>query len=255
MIDLRYVSKAYGPVVALDNVTVSVAAGSVTGLLGPNGSGKSTLFRSILGLTPIDSGSIAVFGVDQRRGHSTQRQRIASVADSDEVYGDLSPRELALMTWKFHCSVSGRRAAFPVSRFQALSSILTMDDFAHRSLRTLSHGTRRKAQLLAAILCDPEILLVDEPTNGLDPDQHVVIQVLLRALADRGAAILVSTHNLAFAESVCDEVVLLRTTVIATGSPDRIREKTGTASLFDAYAALSMMDRGRLRSAAQEVFA
>lgn len=255
MIDLRSVSKSYGPIVALERVNLCVAAGSVTGLLGPNGSGKSTLFRSILGLTPIDEGSIEISGVLQPSGHSGQRRGIVSVADSDEVYADLSPRELSLMTWKFHCAVSRVKKEFPADRFRALSSMLTMDDHAHRSLGRLSHGTRRKAQLLAAILCDPDLLLVDEPTNGLDPDQHVVVQVLLRTLADRGAAILISTHNLAFAESVCDSVALLRTTVIAAGTPEQIREQTGTTSLFDAYAALSMMDRSRLSSAAREVFA
>lgn len=248
MLNLSNVSKSYGSVVAVDDVSVDVAEGAIVGIIGPNGSGKSTLFRCILGLTPVDSGDIVVANRRQPTGHSRERAAIVSVADSDELYADLSPVQFAQLTWRIDRRLQRiRGAVFPAARFNALADVMGMSLHSGRPLKLLSHGTRRKAQLLAAVICEPVILIIDEPTNGLDPDQRLILQVLLESLAEQGTTVLFSTHNLAFAENVCHSVVMLNASVIAQGTPEALIADTGAGNLYEAYDRLSGIDRGLLQ--------
>ena len=261
MILTQSVSKSYGSpgaggsgVRALDDVSVRLRPGAVTGVLGPNGSGKSTLFRVLLGLTPPDVGAVIIADVVQPRGTSRERRAIAHVPDSDELYEDLSPDELARLTWAVHAGLVGAPREFPVARFDRLCDLFGLDEHAHRTSRDLSHGTRRKAQLVATLTCRPDLLVVDDPTNGLDPDQHVVLKLVLRSLAEAGATIVISTHNLGFAEDLCDHVVLLRSQVVMAGSPEQVRGRTGAATLAQAYESLTGLDHERIQAEAAEAF-
>ncbi|WP_426563382.1 ABC transporter ATP-binding protein [Angustibacter sp. McL0619] len=254
MIRTQSVSKSYGAVHALDDVSLRLPSGAVTGVLGPNGSGKSTLFRILLGLTPPDQGAVVIDDAVQPAGTSPQRRAIGNVPDSDELYEDLSPDELARLTWSVHARLVGADTQFPADRFERLCDLFGLGEHLHRLSRDLSHGTRRKAQLLANLTCRPQVLVIDEPTNGLDPDQHVVLKLVLRSLADSGTTIVVSTHNLGFAEGLCDHVVLLRSRVVMAGPPQQVLGRTGTANLPEAYEALTGIDRDRIAREAAEAF-
>jgi len=255
MIVVSGVSKDYGVVTALDDVHLHITGCEITGVLGPNGSGKSTLFRVLLGLTPPEQGDVTIWGKRQGRGATAERRQIAYVPDSDEVYEDLSPRELARLTWNLHAQLdpsAGTR--FPADRFDGLSSMFGLSDHTERRCRDLSHGTRRKAQLVAAFTCRPAALVIDEPTNGLDPDQLVVLRLVLRSLADAGSTILMSTHNLGFAESLCDAVVMLRSRVVMSGTPAQVLANTSSTSLAEAYERLTGIDQMAIARQADAAF-
>jgi ABC-2 type transport system ATP-binding protein len=255
MFKTNAVTKRYGPITALEEVSIDVEPGAITGVLGPNGSGKSTLFRILLGLTPPDHGKVTLWGQPQGRGATPERRRIVYVPDSDALYEDLTPRELARLTWNVHARLDPTAdGGFPFERFESLVDVFGLDEHSDRRCRDLSHGTRRKAQLVAALTCRPSAMVVDEPTNGLDPDQHVVLRLVLSSLAASGSTILLSTHNLGFAESLCDSVVLLRSRVVMCGSPDHVLRATGATSLADAYERLTGIDRGAIARQANEAF-
>lgn len=253
-------SKQYGPasapgsIRALDGVSVHLPSGAVTGVLGPNGSGKSTLFRVLLGLTPPDQGAVVIDDVVQPRGASPQRREISYLPDSDDLYDDLTPEELTRLTWSVHARLVGAGRELPADRHERLVELFGLEEHRRRPCRDLSHGTRRKAQLVAALTCRPRVLVVDEPTNGLDPDQHVVLKTVLRSLAATGATVVVSTHNLGFAADLCDRVVLLRTRVVAAGTPQQVLASTGTSTLSAAYEALTGLDRAAIARSAAEAF-
>jgi ABC-2 type transport system ATP-binding protein len=254
MLRTQSLSKSYGPVVALDDVSLRLPGSAITGVLGPNGSGKSTLFRALLGLTPPDVGSVVIADAAQPVGTSPQRRAIGYVPDSDDLYEDLTPHELARLTWRVHARLVGEPAAMPLQRFEGLCELFDLDEYLFRRCRDLSHGTRRKAQLVAALTCRPSVLVVDEPTNGLDPDQHVVLKLVLRSLAAAGATVVVSTHNLGFAQDLCDHVVLLRSHVVLAGTPQQVLARTGTESLSAAYEVLTGLDRDAIARRAGEAF-
>jgi ABC-2 type transport system ATP-binding protein len=254
MLRTQSLSKSYGSVEALDDVSLRLPQAAITGVLGPNGSGKSTLFRVLLGLTPPDAGSIVIGDAVQPVGTSPQRRAIGYVPDSDDLYEDLTPQELAELTWRVHARLVGAAGPLPVERFDELCELFGLDEHLFRRCRDLSHGTRRKAQLVAALTCRPKLLVVDEPTNGLDPDQHVVLKLVLRSLAQAGATIVVSTHNLGFAQDLCDHVVLLRSRVVLAGSPEQVLARTGTTSLPAAYEVLTGLDRDEIARRAARAF-
>jgi ABC-2 type transport system ATP-binding protein len=255
MIEIEGVSKTYGTVQALKDVSLTVAAGFIVGIVGPNGSGKSTLFRVILGLTPPDDGNVFLAGVVQAPGSSPERRRVAYVPDSDDLYEDLTPYEYTRLTWSVHAELGAAAGQeFSHDRMTGLVEAFGLEEFLYRRCRDLSHGTRRKAQLLATLTCRPDVVVVDEPTNGLDPDQHVVLKLVLRALARTGSTVLLSTHNLGFAETLCDSVVLLRNAVVISGSPAEILMSTRTANLSEAYEGLTGIDRGAIAQLADEAF-
>jgi ABC-2 type transport system ATP-binding protein len=219
----------------------------VVGIIGPNGSGKTTLFRVILGLTRADSGTVVIDGVEQIKRSTFERSMLSFIPDTDELYEDLTPRETAQLEWAVTARLAGTKGRFPEVRFDELTDIFEMSSHANRKLRNLSHGTRRKAQLCSALTCRPGLLIVDEPTNGLDPDQLIAVKYALRSLAASGSAVVVSTHNLGFAEETCDTVVLLRSRVLIAGTVDHVTRTSGARSLSAAYEKLSGADYGKVR--------
>jgi ABC-2 type transport system ATP-binding protein len=209
----------------LPGVSLSIRRGTVTGLLGPSGSGKTTLIRSIVGVQIVESGNVTV--LDRPAGAPELRRRVAYVTQAPSVYGDLTVRE----NLRYFAGVLG------VAGDEVDEAIRTvgLGDLADQVVRTGSGGERSRVSLAAALLGAPELLVLDEPTVGLDPVLRRDLWNTFHRLADGGATLLVSSHVMDEAER-CDDLVLVRDgRIVATGTPQELRDRTGREDLEDAF--------------------
>jgi ABC-2 type transport system ATP-binding protein len=212
----------------LRHLSFSIAAGEVTGLLGPSGCGKSTLMRALVGVQQLTSGSVQVLGAEA--GSASLRDRIGYVTQDVSVYDDLTVGE----NLAFFASVLGTGKA-DVGRAVAAVDLGPQVD---QVVGNLSGGQRSRASLAVALLGQPELLVLDEPTVGLDPVLRRDLWALFHRIADGGATVLVSSHVMDEAER-CDRLLLMRDGVfIADDTPDAIRAQTGVQDIEQAFLAL-----------------
>jgi ABC-2 type transport system ATP-binding protein len=224
--DLRVVR---GGTLVLPGISLAVRAGLVTGLLGPSGSGKTTLMRAIVGVQVVEGGEVTVLG--RPAGSPPNRWTVGYVTQEPSVYGDLTVRE--------NLRYFARILDAPRERVD--EAIATVDLAAHAGqvVRTLSGGERARVSLATALLGKPEVLVLDEPTVGLDPVLRRDLWATFHRLAGNGATLLVSSHVMDEADR-CDELVLMREgRIVATGSPDALRAETGARDLEEAFLALA----------------
>jgi ABC-2 type transport system ATP-binding protein len=212
----------------LPGLDVDVPAGRVTGLLGPSGSGKSTLLRAIVGVQRIESGSVRVLGLPA--GSPSLRRRVAYTTQAPSVYGDLTVRE--------NLRYFGRLLNMDEPALDRAIEAVQLNTDADSIINRLSGGQKARASLATALLGRPEVLILDEPTVGLDPLLRRDLWGLFRSLAQAGATLVVSSHVMDEAAS-CDELVLIRDgTIVAHASPQKIRERTGTDDMSEAFVRL-----------------
>jgi ABC-2 type transport system ATP-binding protein len=205
----------------LDGLSLEVEAGKVTGLLGPSGGGKSTLLRSIVGVQEVAGGRVTVLG--EPAGSSPLRRRVGYMTQAPSVYADLSVRE--------NLRYFARLYGLPAARCEELIDTVELRDEAGRVVGNLSGGQRARVSLATALLASPELLVLDEPTVGLDPLLRRELWELFHRLVAEGATLLVSSHVMDEADR-CDELLLLRDgEVIASGTPDALRARTGEQSM------------------------
>jgi ABC-2 type transport system ATP-binding protein len=224
-IRVRHLRVERGGKMVLPDLSVEVFSGRVTGLLGPSGSGKTTLMRAVVGVQVVAGGEIEVLG--RPAGLPGLRRRVAYVTQAPSVYADLTVRENLVYF----------AAVLDVAQGRVDEAIETVDlgDQASQVVRTLSGGERSRASLATALLAHPEVLVLDEPTVGLDPVLRRDLWATFHRLADDGAALLVSSHVMDEARR-CDELLLMRDgRIVATGSPDDLRERTGEQDLEAAF--------------------
>jgi ABC-2 type transport system ATP-binding protein len=238
LIQVRNLAKRYGAHVAVDNVSFDVHAGEVFGFLGPNGAGKTTTIKMIVGLLQPSAGSVSVAGHDVQADPIGAKASSGYVPDTPNLYAKLSGRELLRF-------VADLYSLDRVSAARRIDELLRMFDLASAADDTIdsySHGMQQKASLAAALMHDPRVLVLDEPTVGLDPKSARLIKDILRQMADRGAAVMLSTHILEIAERMCDRVgIINRGQLIAVGTMEELRrlDSTGQASLEDIFLALT----------------
>jgi ABC-2 type transport system ATP-binding protein len=208
----------------LPGISLDVSAG-VTGLLGPSGCGKTTLMRSLVGVQQVRSGTVEVLG--EPAGSAALRTRIGYVTQAASVYDDLTVGE----NLSFFAKVLGVDRA---SADEAIGSV-GLDDHRDQVVGRLSGGQRSRVSLAVALLGTPDLLVLDEPTVGLDPVLRRDLWELFHAIADGGAAVLVSSHVMDEAER-CDRLLLMREgRIIADGAPDEVRARTGAADIEQAF--------------------
>ena len=235
MIEADHLSKRFGAVVAVKDVSLRAADGRITGLLGPNGAGKSTTLRILYTVLSPDSGDAIIDGVSVVRSPLEARRNIGVMPHSAGVYQHLSARENILYYGALHDMPKADRQA----RAAELIALLEMQDFADRPAKKLSQGQKMKTALARALIHRPRNVLLDEPTNGLDVMAVRGLRSLLVKLRDEGHCVLFSSHVMQEVAALCDDVVVIaHGGVVATGTPDAIRERTGQANLEEAFVQL-----------------
>jgi ABC-2 type transport system ATP-binding protein len=224
-ISVRDLQVTRGGIDVLRGIDVEVPAGAVTGLLGPSGCGKSTLMRAIVGVQIVASGSVSVLG--EPAGTPRLRSRVGYVTQAPSVYGDLSVRE----NLRFFGRVLGTAPA----RVDTVIATVGLDEFADRVVDRLSGGQRARVSLATALLNEPPLLVLDEPTVGLDPVLRRDLWAMFRTLADGGTSLLVSSHVMDEAEH-CDLLLLMRDgRILASEAPEALRQETGETDLGEAF--------------------
>lgn len=224
MIHLDQISKAYGPVVALDGLSLHVPAGSLYGLLGPNGAGKTTALRILCTLLAPDAGGVRVAGLDALQQPRQVRERLGYVAQEVAIDKILTGREmLRLQGDLYHLAAPHLR-----QRIDDLIQLLGMGGWIDRRCGTYSGGMRRRLDLASGLLHQPSVLVLDEPTVGLDIESRGVIWQVLRQLRDAGTTVLLSSHYLEEIDALADRLAILDGgRVIAEGSPSELKRALG----------------------------
>jgi ABC-2 type transport system ATP-binding protein len=212
----------------LKGISLSARAGEVTGLLGPSGCGKTTLMRALVGVQIVRAGTVELLGLPA--GSPPLRRQIGYVTQAPSVYGDMTTRE----NLRYFARVLG----VPVARVDEAIATVDLREHADQVAKSLSEGQRARVSLATALLARPSVLVLDEPTVGLDPVLRRDLWATFHALAADGAALLVSSHVMDEAER-CDTIVLMRDgCVLANEPPDALRARTGREDLEDAFIAL-----------------
>jgi ABC-2 type transport system ATP-binding protein len=207
------------------DLSLRIGAGRVTGLLGPSGSGKTTLIRAIAGVQKTEAGVVRVLG--QPAGAAAVRGRVGYMTQTRGLYDDLTARENV----RYFARIFGA----PASRVEETLAAVRLSELADRVVRTLSGGEQARTALATALVARPQVLLLDEPTVGLDPLLRRDLWATFHRLADEGAALLVSSHVMDEA-GYCDELLLLREgQVMARGTPAELRERTRTQDLAETF--------------------
>ena len=220
VITARSLTKRYGDLVAVDDLTFALERGTVTGFLGPNGAGKTTTLRMLLGLAEPTAGEALVFGRRYRELDQPARQ-IGAVLESNDFHPARSGRD--------HLRALALAAAIPLPRVDDVLSLVELEGAARRRVRTYSLGMRQRLGLAAALLGDPELLLLDEPATGLDPAGVRWLRRFLRRFAEQGRTVLVSSHMLAEAAQTVDQVVIIHHgRLIAGGRLDELTQRGAT---------------------------
>jgi ABC-2 type transport system ATP-binding protein len=229
IVRVRGLTKRYGEIVAVDRLTFALEPGTVTGLLGPNGAGKTTTLRLLLGLAEPDAGEALVFG---RRYRDLDRpaRRVGAVLESSDLHPGRSGRD--------HLRALAAAAEIPPGRVEEVLGLVALNAAATRRVKTYSLGMRQRLGLAAALLGGPELLVLDEPANGLDPAGVYWLRTFLRRFAEEDGTVLLASHMLAEAAQTVDEVLIIdRGRLVASGTLDEFTE--GGRTLEDAYLELT----------------
>ncbi|MGO9262008.1 MAG: ABC transporter ATP-binding protein [Bryobacteraceae bacterium] len=237
MLELRNVSKRFSGIAAVDNVSFTARAGEVTGYLGPNGSGKSTTMKMITGLIEMTAGEILFDGAPIRRDLIAYKQRMGYVPEEPHLYPHLSGLEYLIMVGQLR-NLPEKATA---ERIDGLLRLLSLHGDRHVPISSYSKGMRQKVLLSAALLHNPDLILLDEPFSGLDVATGLVLRSLIQELAARGKVVLFSSHELETVERVCSHVVILhRGKVVADDSIQSLRTLMSLPTLEEIFSQLAV---------------
>lgn len=231
-------SKSFGSLKAVNQLSLLIEGGEIRGLLGPNGSGKSTTMKMILGLLKPDSGSISVCGIDVRTKPVEARRAIGYVPETPFLYEYLSAAEyLDLVGVAYGLDRTQRK-----KRIGELLQALQMDKHVNEVMSGFSQGMRQKIALISALMHKPKVLILDEPLNGLDPRSARIVKEILHRLAEEGVSILFSTHVLEIADAICSKITIINNgSTIAEGTSQEIKTMAGlkSSTLEDVFLKLT----------------
>lgn len=242
MLSIKHISKKYGSQLALNELSIDVQPGEFCALLGPNGAGKSTLFQILTGLFSPDAGDIELFGESLRHQPQKVLARIGVVFQQQALDMDLSVKR----NLKFHSQLHGLRWHHVEDQARALLSQLGLPDDLDRPVRELSGGNRRKVELARALLHSPSVILMDEPTVGLDPkSRRDLIQAVKMQVSEHHCMVLWATHLVDEAEQADRVLVMNHGNVIASGSPTDVRQQLGAATLEQGFIQITQPSRSK----------
>ena len=242
MLELREVSKCFAGITAVDQVSFCARAGEVTGYLGPNGSGKSTTMKMITGIMEATSGEIWFDGAPIHRDLTAYKRRLGYVPEEPQLYPHLTGLEYLVMVSQLRGLVPTLADARRVGeKIEGLLRLFSLHSDRHSPISNYSKGMRQKILLSAALLHNPDLLLLDEPFSGLDVATGLVLRSLIQELAARGKVVLFSSHELETVERVCSHVVILHCgRIVADDSIERLRTLMSEQTLEGIFQQLAV---------------
>jgi ABC-2 type transport system ATP-binding protein len=222
MIAVRHLTKRFGHLLAVDDISLDVARGEVLGFLGPNGSGKSTTMKMVTGFLTPTAGTAEVCGIDVRRDPIAAQRHFGYLPEGAPAYGDMTPAS-------YLSFIADVRRLSGVSRRQAIDRVIAathLDRVLQQPIDTLSKGYKRRVGVAQALIHDPDVLILDEPTDGLDPNQKHEVRSLIGEMAG-SKAIIISTHILEEVDAVCSRAVIIAEgRIVADGTPDSLERRS-----------------------------
>ncbi len=221
-LEVQSLRKEFGSLVAVDGISLTVPAGEVLGFLGPNGAGKSTTMKMITGFLLPTAGTTRICGIDVAADPVAAKARLGYLPEGAPLYPEMTPASLLA----FAAEVRGLAGAKKHRRLDEMAERVHLKEVWRQSIETLSKGFKRRVGLALALLHDPEVLILDEPTDGLDPNQKHEVRNLVREIA-RDKAIVISTHILEEVEALCHRVVIIdRGRIVADGTPAQLEARS-----------------------------
>jgi ABC-2 type transport system ATP-binding protein len=237
MLELRNVSKRFSGITAVDSVSFFARAGEVTGYLGPNGSGKSTTMKMITGLIGLTSGQILFQGKLIQQDLIAYKRRMGYVPEEPHLFTHLSGAEYLTMV----AQLRNLPIKLAVERIDGLLQLFSLHDDRHASISGYSKGMRQKVLLVAALMHNPDLLLLDEPFSGLDVGSALILRNLIQELAERGKAVLFSSHELETVERISSRIVILhRGKIVADDSIEHLRTLMSLPTLEEIFSQLAV---------------
>jgi ABC-2 type transport system ATP-binding protein len=238
MIEVKNLRKCFGDFVAVDDVSFAIKRGEVLGFLGPNGAGKSTAMKMITGFLAPTGGTVSVCGHDVDEDPLVVKTAIGYLPEGAPAYGDMTPQKFL----EFAAEMRGLKGEDKKKRVADAVDKTNLDSVLHKPIETLSKGFKRRVGLAQAILHDPDVLILDEPTDGLDPNQKHEVRELLQAMA-KDKAIIISTHILEEVEAVCTRAIIIsRGKVLFDGTPVEFKEVSPGKSLDEVFRIITTKD-------------
>jgi ABC-2 type transport system ATP-binding protein len=229
MIEIRNLTKRYGDFTAVDDISLTVSPGEIYGFLGPNGAGKTTTIRILAGLSLPTSGVVRIDGIDLASDGTRIKSMLGYVPDRPYLYEKLTGRELL----EFVVNLYGREWRECEARANELLRYFDIDKWTNARIENYSHGMKQKLVIVAALVHDPSVLVIDEPMVGLDALAQKLVKVLLRRLASEQKTIFLTTHTMSVAEVVCDHIgILNRGRIIATGTTSELKSNRALEDVF-----------------------
>ena len=246
MIEINHLSKRYGALKAVDDVSFKVGAGEVLGFLGPNGAGKTTTMRIVTGFLTPTSGSVQVCGHDLEREPLAAKACMGYLPEGAPIYGEMSVRAFL----DFIADVRGLRGERRRARLDDVIGRLGLQGVLEQVVETLSKGFKRRVGLAQALVHDPQVLILDEPTDGLDPNQKHEVRALINAMA-KDKIIVISTHILEEVDAVCSRAIIIAGgRLLADESPQALAARSPTRRLDDVFRDITLGARPAAAGAA-----
>jgi ABC-2 type transport system ATP-binding protein len=228
VIRLHQLTKRYGRFTAVDKIDLAVPSGELFGFLGPNGAGKTTTFRMIAGILRPTSGTVEVGGIDINRRPLEAKARLGFIPDRPFVYDKLTGAEFL----RFAAALYGQQGPVVERRIDELLELFDLSRWKNELTESYSHGMRQKLIISGALVHRPEVIVVDEPMVGLDPRSARLLKDLFRQFVDRGGTVLMSTHTLEVAETMCDRIAIVHGgKIVASGNVSELQEQTSSEDL------------------------
>jgi ABC-2 type transport system ATP-binding protein len=238
MISCHNLTKHYGPLLAVDDLSFQVEPGEVLGFLGPNGAGKTTTMRILAGFLPATSGSATVCGFDVDTQSTDAKRKIGYLPEGAPSYPEMSPRSFL----EFIADIRGLEGATRTSRLDEVYGLLHLEPVLEQTIDTLSKGYKRRVGLAQAILHDPDVLILDEPTDGLDPNQKHEVRQLINQMS-QSKIIVISTHLLEEVDAVCNRAIIIaHGRILVDDTPEKLEAR----SRFHNAVSVKLVDRSQL---------